>query len=122
MRIQPEYVMKMLKEHFGPEVKPLYRANRVIHRMNGAPKLERRNDGSNGSLPMLNFGIAASDSTNRKGVFYFERTIRPASPSDAHIKMEMRKWYEKMCTQYYGNVTQLPGNKPDTVNDPKDII
>lgn len=122
MKIQPEYVMKMLKEHFGPEVKPLYRPNRAIHRMNGAPKLERRNDGSNGSLPVLNFGVHSSDATNRKPVFYFERTVRPVSPSDPYIKIEMRKWYDMMVMKYYGNVTQLPGKKPDVVNEPKDII
>jgi hypothetical protein len=114
MRIAPEYVMKMLREHFGPELKPLYRTARVIHRMNGSPKLERRADGSVGSVPVLNFGIKSSDTSARKAV-YSLKTVRTANPTDGEMKALMLQWYERMLTQYFGNITQLPAQKPDSV-------
>ena len=121
MRMHPEYIMKQLKEHFGPELKPLFRNGRVIHRMNSAPRLERRSDGSSGTIPILNFELKTSDPTGRKPVFYFDHTTRDARPSDIAIKIEMRKWYDNMVTRYYGNVTTLPGQKPEGLPKP-DII
>jgi hypothetical protein len=121
MRIHPEYVMKQLREHFGPEIKPLYRTGRVIHRMNGSPRLEMRNDGGGSTVPVINFEVKSSDTTARKAVFIFNSKIHEASPSDSTIKTVMRRWYEKMVQQYYGNITQLPGVKPDESSKP-DII
>jgi hypothetical protein len=112
MRILPEYVMKLLREHFGPEMKPLYRSGRVIHRMNGAPKLERRSDGVT-TIPVLNYNVKSGDSTNKRPV-YSLKTVRTANPTDTEIKLMMRKWYEQMLQQYFGNITQLPAQKPDS--------
>jgi hypothetical protein len=112
MRAHPEYIMKQLKEHFGPEVKPLYRNGKVMHRMNGSPRIERRSDGSS-TIPALNFDIKTSDVTSRKQVFYFNHTVRDTNPTDASMKVEMRKWYDTMMIRFFGNVTTLPGQKPD---------
>lgn len=113
MRTHPEYIMKQLREHFGPQLKPLYRVNRTAYRMNGSPKLERRNDGAGGSLPMLSFDTKTSEYANRKPVYHFESTIRDAVPTDSALRAIMRTWYDNMVTRYYGNVTTLPGQKPD---------
>lgn len=114
MRVLPEYVMKQLKEHFGPEIKPLYRANRVIHRMNNPPRLEKRSDGSIGTVPVLNFDVRSSDGGTRKPVYYFTHTsARDASPTDSELKISMKRWYETMMSRYLGNVATPPGAKPD---------
>ena len=113
MRIHPEYVMKQLKEHFGPQVKPLYRTGRVIHRMNGSPKLERKSDGSANGFPIINFNIPSTDTTARKAVYSMDMAVRDTNPSDSQIKIVMRQWYDKMVAQYYGNVTALPEHKPE---------
>jgi hypothetical protein len=111
IRTRPEYIMKQMKEHFGPSMRPLYRANRVIHRMNGAPKLELRREGSN-EIPMLNFDVKTSDPSARRPVYSLESSIREADPPDAALKAAMRKWYESMVKQFHGNVTVLPNQKP----------
>lgn len=113
MKVLPEYVMKQLKEHFGPELKPMYRQGRVVHRMNGSPKLEKRGDG-NGAIPVLNFDIKSSDPTARKPVFSFASVIRDVAPSDSIIKVEINRWYDGMIKRYFGNITTLPGQKPDS--------
>lgn len=112
MRILPEYVMKQLKEHFGPAMRPVYRSGRVIHRLNGAPRLERKGE-STSSIPMLNFDILSSDTSSRKPVYSLDSKIRDSSPTDPVIKTMMKAWYDKMIAQYYGNVTVLPNQKPD---------
>jgi hypothetical protein len=112
MRIVPEYVMKLLREHLGPAMKPLYRSGRTIHRMNGAPRLERKSDGGLNPVPILNFDVKAADTTARKAV-YSLKTVRTANPTDGEMKAQMRRWYEQMLSQYYGNLTQLPAQKPD---------
>ena len=121
MRTSPEYVMKQLKEHFGPEMRPLYRNGRIIHRMNGSPKLERRNDGSGGTVPVLAFDVKTSDTTARRAVYSIGSALRDANPTDGTIKIGIRTWYEKMVNQYYGNVSTLPAQKPDPEAKP-DII
>src|SRR5574337_177897 len=113
MRITPEYVMKQLREHFGPELKPLYRSGRVIYRMNGAPKIERRNDGSGGTVPVLNFAQKASDVTTRRAIYTFASSVRDSNPTDGALRVDMQRWYERMSATYYGNVTTLPNQKPD---------
>jgi hypothetical protein len=112
MRILPEYVMKQLKEHFGPALKPVYRNNRIIHRLNGSPRLERKS-GSSADIPMLNFNIPSSDVSCRKAVYSLDTSIREAMPTDSVIKAAMKSWYDKMIVQYYGNVTTLPNQKPE---------
>lgn len=114
MRIHPEYVMKQLKEHFGPQVKPLYRSGRVIHRMNGAPMLVKKSDGGS-AIPMLNFDIKSTD--NRKSVFFFDNKVRESNPSDSTMKALMKNWYETMIQRYFGNVATLPAQKPDSSAD-----
>lgn len=114
MRIHPEYVMKQLKEHFGPQVKPLYRSGRVIHRMNGAPLLVKRSDGAT-SIPMLNFDVKGTD--NRKSVFFFDTKMRDTNPTDSSMKAVMKNWYDQMIQRYFGNVTTLPGQKPEGSSD-----
>lgn len=118
MRATPDYVMKQLREHFGPQMKPLYRNGRIQHRMNGSPKLETRDSGS-GKIPVLSFDQKTADPMARKSVYYLDTSIRDVSPSDAMIKADMRKWYDAMIQKYYGNVTVLPGAKPDTVERPE---
>lgn len=112
MKIHPEYVMKQLKEHFGPEMRPIYRNGRVVHRMNGSPKLERRNDGSGGTVPVLNFDQKTSDQTCRRAVYMLGGHLREINPNDGDIRIHLKRWYDKMIQQYYGNVTTLPGQKP----------
>ena len=117
MRIHPEYVIKQLKEHFGPKLKPLYRSGRIVHRMNGSPMLVKRSEGGV-SIPVINFDVKSSD--NKKAVFYFDGKARDVNASDSTIKSLMRNWYESMTQKYFGNVMTLPGKKLD---DPaKDII
>lgn len=114
MRTSPEYIMKQMKEHFGPALTPLYRTGtRIVHRMNGAPKFEKRADGAS-SIPMLNFDQKTSDVTARRTVYSFAHAIRDANPTDANLRAVFRVWYDKMVLQFYGNVTQLPNQKPDS--------
>jgi len=110
MHLRPEYVMKQLREHFGPALKPLYRTGRAIHRMNGAPKLELKSDGAS-SIPILDFDIRGTD--NKKAVYFFSSGVRDACPTDSALKAMLRTWYGSMIQRYYGNVTALPGKKPD---------
>lgn len=114
MRVHPEYVMKQLKEHFGPALKPMYRSGRVIHRMNGAPVLMKHSE-SGIAVPKLQFEVKSSE--NRKAVFFFQNKIRETAPSDSVLKAVMRNWYEAMIQKYYGNVAQLPGQKPESIGD-----
>lgn len=114
MRLLPEYVMKQLKEHYGPEMRPVYRNGRVIMRVSGAARLEKRSDGSGGTLPILNFDVRTSDHSTRKAVYTLDSKVRDAMPSESTVKSEIRRWYDRMVTQYYGNVTVLPGQKPDS--------
>lgn len=113
MRLHPEYVVKQLKEHFGPTLNTLYRANRIVHRLNGAPKLERRSDGGGSSIPVLDFNVKSSDPTARRAVYFFDNKLRDQNPADAVIRQGIRTWYEAMVQRYYGNVTTLPAQKPD---------
>jgi len=110
MQLRPEYVMKQLREHFGPELRPLYRNGRVIHRMNGAPQFGLKSDGS-GNMPVLDFEVKAAE--HRKPVYYFNHTIRENQPSDGSLKVILRRWYDEMSMRYYGNATTLPAQKPD---------
>lgn len=111
MRTHPEYIMKQLKEHFGPAIKPLYRGKSMF-RLNGAPRIERRADGTS-TFPVINFDVKTADINARKQVFYFGHGIKDAAPTDLTIKTEIRRWYELMMTRYLGNVIILPGQKPD---------
>lgn len=113
MKAMPEYIMKQLKEHFGPKIQPLYRGNRVIHRMNGSPVLEKRGDSSTGPIPILNFNVKSSDPATRRAVYYFRDGLRDSTPTDASLRAEFKKWYELMMSKYYGNIATLPGQKPD---------
>ena len=79
--------------------------------MNGSPRIESRNDGGGGKIPVLIFDIKTNE--QRKAVYYFNSTIRATDPSDSNLKAMMRNWYEDMIKRYYGNVITLPGNKPD---------
>lgn len=116
MRVHPEYVMKQLKEHLGPAMMNAYR-NGQVYRMNGAPKLETRSDAGK-PQPVLNF---ATDSSNRKAVYYLKSAIRDSSPTDPTLRIELRKWYETMMSKFYGNTGALPGTKPDLA-PAKDLI
>ena len=120
MRAHPEYIMKQLREHFGPAIKPLYRTGRTQHRLNGAPLLERRSDGAGGTLPVLNFEQKTSDVAARKAVFTFADRVKDANPTDSAIRATIRSWYDRMIQQYYGNVTTLPNQKP--TGESKDLI
>lgn len=123
LKIQPEYVMKQLKEHFGPEMVPLYRgSSRQIHRISGAPKLEKRSDGTGQTLPVLDFSAKTSDPSTRRAVYSFKGTVKDAQPSDSAIKVEIRRWYDHMVARYYGNVTSLPSQKPDGNDQKPELI
>lgn len=115
MKTSPEYVMKQLREHYGPELTALYRANRVIHRLNGAPKFERRSDGGGSSVPMLNFEVSSSDTSARKPVYAFAHTLREVNPSDTVIRSTIHSWYQRMMSQYHGSALKLPAQKPDII-------
>lgn len=114
MRVTPDYVMKQLKEHFGPRLQPVFRPGAGKLRLNGAPKLESRSDGSGDSLMVLNFETKTSDPSARKYVMTFARLPRDADPSDSHIKMEMHRWYSNMVTLHYSSGRSLPQQKPGT--------
>lgn len=111
MKTHPEYIMKQLREHFGPRLQPLYRSGRTLYRMNGAPRLERRNDGANGTVPVLHFDTRSADVSARRSVFSFSRNVRDVAPTDSAIKMEISRWYEKHIHQFYGSPTNLPNQK-----------
>ena len=114
MKIMPEYVMKQIREHFGPAFKPLYRSGRVSHRINGGPKISRRADSTGSQIPMLDFEVKSME--NRKAVYYFSTSVRDAHPSDYELKAQMHRWYSNMLSKYYGNITTLPALKPDVVD------
>lgn len=111
MRLHPEYIMKQIKEHMGPNFKSVYRVGRQAHRMNQSPLLEKRTDGSGGHLPVLNFDVKSNGP--RKPVFYLATKIRDNDPSDQQLRAEMLRWYQAMCLRYFGNVTTLPAQKPE---------
>ncbi len=115
MKIQPEYVLKKLREHLGTQLKPLYRSGRQIFRLNGSPRLELRTNGSAGTMPILSFGAKTSDASARRAVYFFDRGVHDTMPADAQLRKEMAQWYETMVSRYYGNVTSLPGQKPDVL-------
>lgn len=119
MKTRPEYVLKQLREHFGPELVPLYRNGRDIHRLNGSPRLVTQAT-SVGSMPMLQFDTRTGDTENRKSIYTFTSNVREATPADATLRAGMRSWYDKMIQQYYGNVTTLPNQKPD--GNTKDLV
>jgi hypothetical protein len=121
MRLHPEYVMKQLREHFGPQLQSVVRDGRVVHRLNGSPKFELKSDGSGGRMPILNFDVKSTDNGQRKPIHYFTTSIRSANPNDSELKAVMRNWYEQMALRYFGNVTILPGKKPEGEASP-DII
>jgi hypothetical protein len=111
MRSQPDYIIKQMKEHFGPQMRPIYRANRIVHRMNGAPKLELYSDGQT-TVPKLNFELKTGDASARAAVYTLDNSLRDVNATDSVMKQSMRKWYEMMIHKFYGNVTTLPNQKP----------
>jgi uncharacterized protein DUF5906/bifunctional DNA primase/polymerase-like protein len=113
MRITPDYVMKQLREHFGPSLKTLYRSNRIVHRLSGAPRFERRSDGGGQTIPMLDFESSSSDPNARKQVYYFDGKIRDVSVTDVQLKGMLKTWYGASIGRFYGNMTTLPNQKPD---------
>src|SRR6185312_11129944 len=117
MRVHPEYVMKQLKEHYGPQMHTL-KKGRVAFRLNGAPRFEMKSDGSGGRMPYLMFDVRTSDTSSRRGVYYFEHKTRDASPTEQQLRFDLTKWYEAMVVKYYGNVSVLPGQKPDGAPKP----
>lgn len=117
VKAKPEYVMRQLREHFGPELKSLYRAAKVAHRLNGAPKLTMVSQGGI-VVPTLDFNIKTADSSSRKMVYYFNNKMRPENPTDGTLKIMMKQWYEKAIAAYYGHVTTLPNQQDDKASDP----
>jgi hypothetical protein len=111
LKTKPEFIFKQLREHFGPEMMPLYRDGRNIHRLNGSPKLITQVTGS-GSMPVLQFDTKTNDPTCRRPVYTFATTLKEALPTDSGLRSYFRVWYERMVQQYYGNVTTLPNQKP----------
>jgi hypothetical protein len=120
VRSSPEYMMKQLKEHFGTQMKQLRRSN-TVYRMNGAPRLEKRSDNGSGSTHILNFETKSADPTCRRSVFFFDNSLRDATPNDFTLKLHMKKWYDLMIATHYNNVIQLPGAKPDALPE-SDLI
>lgn len=116
MRAHPEYIMKQLKEHFGPRLQPVHRSGTIKYRMNGAPKLESRDDGSGSSVLVLNFETRTGDMGARKYVMTFNRGPRDSNPSDASLKIEMKAWYDSMVSRMYGMAKALPNVKPSGSN------
>lgn len=114
LRIDPSYALKNLKEYYGADIHPLYRGERQIYRMNNPPALERKDDGSGRVLPILNMK-ATGGRNNRKPVYIFASRLPPggAPPGEAWMRTDMVRWYEAMLAKFYGNVTTLPGQKPD---------
>jgi hypothetical protein len=110
MRAHPEYIMKQLREHFGPKMQPVYRSGRQAFRLNGAPKLELRTDGTH-NVPVLNFDVKTNDSSCRKPVYTFGK-LRDAVPSDAQVRHILMDWYRAMRERYLGATTNLPSQKP----------
>jgi hypothetical protein len=113
MRASPDYIMKQLREHFGPMLKNVHRSGRVIHRLNGAPKFERKSDGSGSTMPALEFNVKSSDPAVRKPVYYFDGKFQDVNATDGQVRDQMRAWYMQSLQKYYGNMTTLPNQKPD---------
>lgn len=107
-RAHPEFIMKQLREHFGPRLEPLYRSGRVAFRLSKAPRLEVKSDGG-APIPVLNFDVKSAE--YRKPVLTFNRTPRDANPSDTSVRAEMEKWYHNMRSKYFGNPVNLPNQK-----------
>lgn len=113
MKAHPEFIMKQLREHFGPKMQHLYRTGKLTYRLNGAPKLELRSEGT-AHVPVLNFDVKTSDTSCRKPVFTFGKTPRDVSPTDAELRRDIMQWYNTMRSRYAGATTNLPGQKPST--------
>jgi hypothetical protein len=116
MRAVPEWIVKQMREHFGPQLKTLHRTNRQAHRLANSPVLMIKNDGSN-KVPQLDFNLKNSGKT----VYYLDGKIRNASINDSNLRETMKSWYAAMIARYYGNVAQLPAQKPESSAGP-DLI
>ena len=104
-RANPEYIMKQLKEHFGPRMRPLYRRQSIIHRMAGAPKLVMKSNGST-NTPTLEF--YQTSNPIRKAVYSLS-DVRSAHPTDGDLRTAMKNWYDRMISTYFGGQVHLPG-------------
>lgn len=115
IRVNPEYVMKQLKELYAADLKPVYRAEKQQYRLSGAPLIEKR-DGPGGPIPVLVWSTSANNT--RRPVYYFHSKIQTSGPpGDAFIKSSIKRWYELMVKSLNGplsNGINLPGQKPDT--------
>lgn len=116
MRAVPEWIMKQMREHFGPTFKTLHRSNRQAHRLSNSPVLSIKSDG-NHKVPQLDFNVKHTGKT----VYYLDSRMRNVSASDSDIRAGMQTWYTTMITRYYGNVATLPAQKPDGTQGP-DLI
>jgi hypothetical protein len=112
MRTSPEYIMKQLREHFGPALVPLYRAGRIMYRVSGAPRLEVKDGGGTGPLPVLNFDVPSTDQGQKRIVYRFTRSVMDTNPTDTTIKHNMAQWYHVMKSRHYGAAVTLPNQKP----------
>jgi len=116
MRAVPEWIVKQMREHFGPQLKTLHRTNRQAHRLANSPVLTVKSDG-NGKVPMLDFQVKNSGKT----IYYLDGKIRNAAITDSNLRESMKAWYGTMVARYYGNVAQLPAQKPESAAGP-DLI
>ena len=111
LKLSPEYVMKNLKEHYGSQMRSLYRSGRTIYRLNGSPRYEVRESGT-GRVPTLVVDVPTSDTKARKPIYTFAK-ITDTNPTDSVIRANIAKWFATMSARYYGNTTVLPNQKPD---------
>lgn len=112
VKLTPEYALKHLKEFYAADVRAILKDGKSIFRLAGSPVLQKKDDVSGRSMPVLVFPHT-SISQARRPVHVFLSRTSSAPPSEAWIRADLKRWYDSMVNLYYGNLTKLPGQKPD---------
>jgi hypothetical protein len=110
VKIHAEYALKQLKEYFAADMRPVYRSAGYVHRLTHSPEIERRDDLQQ-SMIVLNFG---GKNKLRRPVYRFHSVTPNEAPGDDMIRQMMKRWYDDMCSKFYGPLQKLPGD-PSTL-------
>lgn len=109
--IRPEYVLRSMKEHLGPQIATLSRPGQgYAFKLGNAPVYEIVSDGV-GRMPKLRF----EGSTAKRNVFFITNKPRAAGINESQMRLEMKQWYLEKLNTYYakgGDPSKLPGAMP----------
>lgn len=110
--IRPEYVLRSMKEHLGPQIATLSRPGQgYAFKLGNSPVYEVVSDGV-GKMPKLRF----EGSTARRPVFFITTKPRPAGMNETQMRTEMHRWYIEKTNAYFargGDPSKLPGAMPN---------